>query len=261
MQFTQRNFKFSIILLAVTILLVPGIGFSAGITVQSGASLSLGAGAINFGCTDLVVAGDFSISTGSITAANDVNISAGSVDAGSGDLSLSGSWLNSGTFAPGSSQVNIVDGCANSTSVIQGDTDFFDFFATSVSGKILRVTAASSQTFTNQLFLQGALGVPILIRSTIPGTQAFFNLVPAALQTIFSVDVQDNDARGGVLIAPGLPSDFNSINSGNVLNWFNLTFGPQIPIPTLSLPGILLLVLLLLITSYRNRHIFSFLNR
>jgi len=92
------------------------------------------------------------------------------------------------------------------------------------------------------------------------GSAAFFTLDPSATQSIFAVDVQDNYAFGGARIAPGTPADFSSTNSGNLLNWFRAAFS-SIPIPALSVPASIIMILLLLFVSFRSLYKFSHSNR
>lgn len=200
--------------------LASSLASAQGITVQPGASLSLGNGQVTLGCGDLTVSGQVSIGAGSATGIRDVDISGGNLAGGSGTVSLSGNWANSGTFAAGSGVVRIVDGCATNTSSLAGDNDFNDFSVTSSSGKLLTVAANSSHFFASSLTLQGVIGNLLQIRSSMPGVQVFFSLDAGGSQTIFAVDVADNNATGGQGLAPGDPGDSQSVDSGNNDNWF-----------------------------------------
>ncbi len=248
-----RQFQLPVVsrVFLLSILFTPVFCFSSGLTVQSGAGITVSGGQIGLGCTDLVIDGDLSLGNGSISGAADVRLSGGNLDAGAGQISLAGDWVNNGVFTASTSRVNIVDGCSRTASTLSGDSDFYSFSAATANGKTLLITAASQQAFANSLGLQGASGVPLLIRSTVAGAQAFFNLDPAASQSISFIDVQDNNALSGSLIAPGSPASFNSVNSGNNLNWFTLPFA-NIPIPTLSIPAWLLLVITLLFVALRS---------
>lgn len=247
------TFLSKVVLLAI--LTVPMLCHGAGLTIQPGAGISINGGGINLGCTDLVINGDLNLGSGYISETADIILSGGSLDAGTGTVILSGDWTNNGTFTSSASQVNIVDGCSSPSSLISGDNNFYSFSASSATGKELQLTAASKQVFANALSLQGATGMPLLIRSTSPGAQAFFELMPLATQNIAYVDVQDNNALAGSLLAPGLPAVSNSVDSGNNLNWFHRPFS-NIPIPTLSLPALLLLILAMLLVAFRSLPIF-----
>lgn len=257
-KFIHSSFLSKLFLLMV--LVVPGLSQGAGISIQSGASISFNGGSINLGCTDLHLEGDLNLGTGFIAEAADILLTGGSLDAGSGAITLAGDWSNAGTFTAATSQVNIVDGCSTTSSSISGDTSFYSLLVSSTSGKTLQLTAASNQIFTNSLSLQGVAGMLLQIRSTNPGAQAFFELLPGATQNIAYVDVADNNAFTGDLLAPGLPAATNSINSGNNLNWFSRPLS-HIPIPTLSLPALVLFMLIMLFAAFRSLPIINNTNR
>lgn len=200
--------------------LSPGVAKAQGVTVEAGAQLSLGNGQMSLGCGDLVVGGQVSVESGEATGIGTVDIPGGSLDGGSGVVSLSGNWTNSGSFTAGSGQVRVVDGCGFATSNLAGDNNFNDFSVTSTIGKLLAVAAGSSQFFASALTLQGAVGNLLLIRSSVPGQQVFFSLAAGGDQSIFAVDVRDNDASGGQALAPGAPGSYQSVDSGNNENWF-----------------------------------------
>lgn len=196
------------------------LAHAQGITVEAGAMLSLGGGQVSLGCGDLVIAGQVLVGSGAASGIRNVNIAGGALAGGTGAVSLSGDWSNSGTFTAGTGAVMVVDGCGTNTSLMTGDNDFNDFSVTSSSGKLLSVTADSSQSFASSLTLQGIVGNRVQIRSSVPGQQVFFTLQPGGDQTIFAVDVRDNNALGGLPLAPGAPGEYESVDSGNNDNWF-----------------------------------------
>lgn len=191
-----------------------------GIIIEPGATLSLGDGQVNLGCGDLEVGGLLSVGPGMASGIRNINISGGTVEGGSGLVSLAGNWTNGGAFTAGTGEVRVVDGCSLATSSLSGDTDFHDFSVTSASGKLLSVAAGSSQFFASSLTLEGVLGNLLRIRSSAAGQQVFFSLAVGGAQSIFAIDVQDNDASGGRTLAPGAPEDYDSVDSGNNENWF-----------------------------------------
>jgi hypothetical protein len=81
-----------------------------------------------------------------------------------------------------------------------------------------------------------------LIRSTVDGVEAFLNLATDGTQLVDWVDVMDNHATGQRM-AFGMAEWYNSIDSGNLLNWFQNYF----TIPTLSWIGVTTLVIVMLI--------------
>jgi hypothetical protein len=72
-----------------------------------------------------------------------------------------------------------------------------------------------------------------MLRSTVPGQHAGLTLAPGGSQSIAFVDVADMDSSGGQTLAPGSADLYDSVDSGNNLNWFQ-GFLTQIPIPTLG---------------------------
>jgi hypothetical protein len=196
----------------------------AGITVGNGASFKVGSGTINLNCLDFTMAGLSALGDGMVTGAAHVGIeSSGQLNGDTGSIFLSGDWLNAGAFTPAQGSINVRDGCSFNESLIIGDNDFYRFSALSSSGKTLAVEAGSVQAFANTLSLQGLDSQQRLkIRSSLAGQPAFFTLSPQGAQDIYAVDVQDNDASGGQKLAPGIPADFDSLNSGNNKNWFEL---------------------------------------
>ena len=237
-------------------LALPILGNAAGIFVQPGASMSLGNGTVDMGCADTTIVGNLNIQSGAFINVRDFTVSGGNVNAGSGQLTLSGNWTNNGTFTPGTSLVAIQDGCSTTSSALTGDTDFYDFTTISTSGKTLLVAAGSTQVFNYNLTLEGIAGNPLLIRSSMVGNQAFFSLDPDGTQNIHAVDVGDNNALGGQWLAPGLPADFESVDSGNNFNWFLNTYQP-VPVPTLSWLALIALVLALMTVAFRQRRLLS----
>ncbi len=201
--------------------LTSGTLLADGITVGTGDSINLNGGTLSLDCGDLVVDGQMLINAGTATGIGNVNIAGGQLTAGSGTVSLSGDWSNSGNFSSGTSVVRMVDGCGISESRLAGDNDFNVFSVTSTNGKLLEVKADSSQYFAAGLTLKGQEGTPLRIRSSVPGQEVFFSLEVDGQQSIFAVDVSDNNAEGGQPLAPGYPADYKSVDSGSNENWFN----------------------------------------
>ena len=242
---------------ALVVLVVTGwnIGNAAaqGISVGSSASFTVGDGSVDLGCGDLSIGGSVTIGSGTFTTMRDVNVSAGALFLGSGSMSLSGDWTNSGTVSAGAGLVTFVDGCGTNTSNIAGDTDFYDFSAVTSGGRLLQLAAGSTQTFGNSITLQGSGADPLTIRSSSPGSETFFVLPEGATQNILGVDVADNNADGGQTLAPVAPEDVDSVDTGNNSNWF-IAMLPEIiakPVTAIPLPGLLLLSGLLILLARR----------
>jgi len=102
-----------------------------------------------------------------------------------------------------------------------GDNSFYNFSASTSTGKVFSFEAGSVQTFSNELSLHGAEpNQRLKIRSSVTGQSVHFNLAAQGVQQINAVDVKDNDATAGQLLAPGIPAAHASVDAGNNKNWF-----------------------------------------
>ena len=220
---------------------VAGLGLAthagaAELTVGSGASFDLGTGRLDLGCADLTVAGTFSAGTLGFDAARDVVIEPGGVlNGNSAMLEVTGDWDNAGGFNAGTSTVRLADGCSQLGAIISGNTSFANLDMSTTSGKRWSFVAGTTQTIASALTLLGASGNLLEIRSTSAGSAAFFNLQGS--HSADFVDVDDNDATAGMPITLGP----NSITGTNTPGW---SFA--IPVPLLSLLGLLVLGVLLI---------------
>ncbi len=211
------------LLLAAAMILGSGAASAAGIVVGSGSALSMGDGQLSLGCGDLTIA------------------SGGSVAGDAGIISMGGTWSNAGSFSPGTSLVEFSDQCAPTAAQIQGSNSFYDFFGSTSTGFTLQIQSGSTQTFAHSLELQGGPGGLLTLRSSSPGSEAYFDLTPGGSQLISYVDVADNHATGQPL-GPGPAALFNSVKSTNSNGWFETVTS----IPTAGLLGLALLGLLLI---------------
>lgn len=211
----------------------------ADLVVPSGGSYTLAGGSTDLACTDLVVAGALSVDSGSIRGIRNVNIQAGgSVTVTTGSLSLSGDWSNAGTFTAGSGAVSFVDlaGCAPAGGTVSGNTNFASLSFVSATGKTYRIASGSSQTITQNLLIQGAPGLPLVLRGSNAGQAAFLNLFGS--QSISNFGAADLSA-GANWIAP---DQTNAITGAITPRIFG---DPLAPIPAMPANGLALLVLLL----------------
>jgi hypothetical protein len=216
----------------------------ADVTVPSGSSLDLAGGDLDLACTDLNVAGTLSLGSGRVLNARNVSIPAGGVvQAGSGSITLAGNWSNSGNFQAGTSRVTITDiaGCAMS-STVTGNTSFYVFALTSNTGRVINFAPGSTQIVLQQIIIAGAPGTPIILQSSSSSNLASINLIGS--QSISNVGVNNVQATGGWLAA-GLT---NSLGNGLAPRWFGT--GPVIP--TLPLPALLAMPLLLIFLARRR---------
>ncbi|MBI3320161.1 MAG: hypothetical protein HYZ89_06205 [Candidatus Omnitrophica bacterium] len=85
---------------------------------------------------------------------------------------------------------------------------------TVASAATLTFPASVTQTITNTLTLQGAVGQLLSLRSSTPGTQ--WSIDPQGTRTIGYLDVQDSNNVNATAIDA---TSANSVNSGNNLNW------------------------------------------
>lgn len=171
---------------------------AAQLTVGAGSSLGLGTGAVDLGCSDLVVTGTFSGGAGSLDQARDVTIQpGGTLDGGAAILQVTGDWTNSGTFTPGTSLVRFPDGCGQTTSAVTGNSTFYDLTFTSGFGRLVSFAAGSTTTVQNFLDLQGAFDNLLQVRSSIAGVEAFLDLQGGHAADF--VDVEDNHATGNTI--------------------------------------------------------------
>jgi hypothetical protein len=245
---------FLAVLLAWPVCVSPA--FSYGVTVEPGGRVALGSGTLTLNCGDLVVSGGLSGGNGAIQLARQVDIAGGDLSLDGGFISLSGDWLNSGTFSPGTGSVNIVDGCGTTTSAMAGNSTFYRFSATTFNGRLLEVEAGSTQVFNRALILEGSASNPLVIRSSRAGTAANFDLPQGGTQRISHVDVSDNNARPGQTLAPGPPESFASVDSGGNANWFISRIAGAVSIDTLPVPALAVLTLLLmLVAARRSNHV------
>ncbi len=222
-------------------------GAAAAITVGAGSSLNFADGTLDLGCSDLNIAGSVAANTADFVSIAHLDLAGGSFAPGASRVSLGGDFTNSGSFAPGSSRVAIVDACGNGTSRISGTTDFYDFVVSSTAGKQILFPVAAVQSVGHSLTLQGAAGRLLQVGSTAAGQQGVLALANGAAQTIAYVSARDNRASIAH-IAPGPPVQFDSIDGGNLVNWFldPSAAGALVAAPTLGVGGWMLLAALLL---------------
>ena len=196
--------------------------YGAGISVGNGAAFDVGNGLVDVNCLDVETAGQFSLGGGMVSGVNLLSIeSTGELNGDTGGLRFAGDWWNAGTFNAAQSSISMQDGCGTSESLMLGDNGFYNFSASTSTGKTFTIEAGSEQDFANELSLQG--GVPnqrLKIRSSVNGQVVHFNLAAPGVQQINAVDVKDNDASAGQLLAPGTPAAYASVDAGNNQNWF-----------------------------------------
>ncbi|MDX1408244.1 MAG: hypothetical protein R3330_08925 [Saprospiraceae bacterium] len=200
----------------------PGQLAAKGISINAVGSIDLGGGSLDLGCGDLVNNGQLSLGSATLNELRHVS-NAGVINGQSGQVNLSGDWSNSGTVNAGSSFVGMSDGCGTTASTVSGDTTFYDWSVTTVTGKQLNFTSGNQQDVLNDLVFNGSPGGMLTIRSTVPDSPGFLELEQGGSQSIDYVDVMDNHAlEPGQWIAPGDADDYNSIDAGGNDRWFGI---------------------------------------
>ncbi|MFT3791892.1 MAG: hypothetical protein QM741_12645 [Rudaea sp.] len=241
-------------------LCLAGVDARAAIDVPSGASMDLADGAIHLACSDLTVAGTLTGGSAMVSGIANLTINGGTLDAGSALFAVGGDFVDSGTFNAGTSSVEIVDACGSGVSRLGGSSAFYDFSASTAAGKQLVLDAGLTQSVSHAFTLQGAAGQLLRVLSSGAGQQARFAIAAAASQVVSYVDARDNLASQAT-IAPGLPSLYNSIDSGNLTNWFGSagtgdpgsTGRGPVPTPALGPFAAILLAFLLGWFGWRKR--------
>lgn len=218
---------------------------AATLNVGVGSTFDAGTGTLAMNCGDVSVAGNLRGGSALFEDSRDFTIQPGGlVNGQSATFEIMGDWTNGGLFTPDTSTVNFLDGCLRTSATISGDTTFYEMNLVTTSGKTYFFEAGSAQIVLNFLRVIGAPGNLLTIRSTSAGVAALIDLVGD--QLVNYVDVQDNHAIGEI-IGPAPPDVFNSIKGTNSNGWF-----VRIVIPTLSVWGMLVFVLLMLGVTWRR---------
>jgi hypothetical protein len=256
---TTRNCWSARCVVAFSALVATGVA-SAQVVVGAGSQLDLGDADIALGCVDLTIAGSVTGTAADISGIDSLGLDGGTLAPGGSRLLLGDDFDNGGTFVPGASWIGIVDACGDGTSLVQGSTVFNALEANSATGKQLVFEANVTQTVLSELVLSGAAGNLLRIRSSAPGQRARLDVGDAAAQTVAFVDAADNAATGA-RIAPGPAATYQSLDAGNLINWFEnpATGDPPPggdpvarPVPASGWPAIGLLALALLALSGRR---------
>lgn len=240
-------------LAALSLLLAAATVQAAGIQVPAGAGVQVSGGRIDTAGGDFLIGGRLVLGSGELRGIGALRIAAGgSADFGSGVATLTGDWENRGSFIAGSSRVELRDGGA-AFSAILGTTEFANLSLVSLSGKRYRFESGFTQRVAASLQIQGT-GLPLQVDVTTPGSIAFLNLLASGTQSVANVGVSDVYASGQNLA----PTQTNQGGNGNANGWFGggPPPRPNVPIPALGWPALLLLGLgiLFIATRARGRH-------
>ena len=235
------------------------VGAHADYRIAANSTTTLGAGALNLSCTDLVVAGTLNLGSGAILNARNVSVQpGGTVQGGSGFIALSGDWTTSATgqFIAGTSDVRFDDTCGTGSSLISGNTTFYSARFISTTGKSFIFATNTTQTIEQYFEFRGTATSPTQFRSSASGQVANINLRPNATQAVTHVGVTDVWATG-LWLAPYLS---NEGGGGNARRWFGVPDETVTAIPVGNNLTLLALAALLgasgaLALAGRRRHI------
>ncbi|TDR39774.1 hypothetical protein DFR29_115164 [Tahibacter aquaticus] len=223
---------------------------AAGIELPAGAGLQVNGGRIDAAGGDFAIGGNLVLGSGELRGIGALRIAAGgSADFGSGLATLSGDWENRGSFLAGSSRVELRDGGAASSRLL-GTSEFASLSLVTLTGKRYRFESGFTQRVAASLQIQGS-GLPLQVDVTTPGSIAFLNLLAGGTQAIANVGVSDVYASGQHLA----PTQTNQGGNGNATGWFGggPPPRPQVPIPALGWPALLMLGLAILFIASRAR--------
>lgn len=214
--------------LLAALCLVSPLGFAQGITVGDGATVNLGDGSLSLNCNNLTInqGATMDLGAGVVDGISDF-LNGGMLDGGSARLEFTGAWRQTGSFTAGSGSVNLVDGCGKSISRVRGESTFHDFSVVTGIPRLVIFTAERTNRVDNALSLRGDAAGMLTLRSSISGTLTNLHLEPTGTQSIAFVDVADVQATGQPL-APGDPTTYQSIDSGNNPGWFGEAPSPVI---------------------------------
>ena len=230
--------------LAATLLIVAAPAH-AQVSISPGSTWALGGGTLDHGCTALQVGGTAQVDGGQWTGMTDVSLTtpSGTLHGGSGVLALSGQFGGGAGFVPGTGTVRMGDGCGSAGAGIGAATGFYTLEVATAQGRTLTLPAGAAVSIAHRLALTGAPGQLLRLRSSSPGQAAITALQPGASQSVAYVQVSDNHATAQP-IAPGPAAQYQSVQGGNVQQWFagagNNPGSPggAVPVPALGPWGV-----------------------
>jgi hypothetical protein len=146
----------------------------------------------------------------SLQIAKDVSLSTGTLQAfGNAQFQVGGNWSlgATGDFIADRSTVLFTGNCT-----LSGTNSFYNLTA-ATPGQTLTLPAGLTQTISNAFAMNGSPGLLSRLCSSVPGTYA--NLASLGSSSVGYVDVRDNDAFAGQVIAAGAPSQLT-----HTINWY-----------------------------------------
>ncbi|MCB9722357.1 MAG: DUF11 domain-containing protein [Candidatus Omnitrophica bacterium] len=166
-------------------------------TLQVGGNLVINGGTLTSTSSTVDLEGDLLLSSGVFTAPD---VTGTFFIAGDFNHSTGGTFTNSGG-------VVVFDGLSQG---ITGDVDttFATLSKTTLVPDTFTFSTSSEQTVTGTLQLEGTMGGVLSINSDSVGVQADLTLLPGGVQQLDWLSVTDNDASGGLLLAPMNSTEF-----------------------------------------------------
>jgi hypothetical protein len=215
--------------------------FAQQLVVGSGARLVMGSSIVDAGCRDVQIAGQVDITSGTLQGVDNLSVS-GLLNGGSGLIALSGDLSAASTLNAQSGTVRIGDGCGSTESRLIGDHQFNNFQVQTSAPHALELPAGGTQVVASSLQLVGG-SARLEMRSASPGVVSFLSIPGSGTQLVDRVDAIDvGGAPFGQYLAPGPADLYNSIDRGNTPRFFGEEIA--LPIPTLSVNGLIALLLL-----------------
>jgi len=229
-------------------LLAAPLAAHADVIVGAGSAVHFVDAKVDLGCGNLNVNG--SADTTSATLADIASFSlSGAFMLGAGALALGSDFSNVGMFAPGTGTVMVSDACGSGTSTFSGASNFYSLSIATTTGKQAIFPIGLTQNVAHALTLQGTAENLLRIVSSTAGQQGVLALTAGTEQTIAYVDARDNRASA-TPIAPGAPSLYQSVNSGDLTHWFDISVGGNASTPAPALDRLALLLLTALIAAF-----------
>lgn len=182
-----------------------GVSYTLGAPLTANADLTVTSGTLDLNGTASAVTGNVTIQ-----AAGVIDDTAGTP----GTLSVDGNWTNSAGAAGYAAQgtVRFLDNAV--TSVIAGNTTFYNFSVpNTVGAKTIQFTAGSRQTLAagGSFSVLGTSGNLVVLQSTASGTQWELD-VQGGTSTVDYADISDSDLIGADPAGSIAPT--NSVDSG-----------------------------------------------
>jgi uncharacterized Zn-binding protein involved in type VI secretion len=156
---------------------------------------------------------------GNLAINGDFSNTSGTFDLNGKNLTVNGSFTNSGAFR-GTGTVVFDD--ASQVSYIHGTT--FNNLSITTPGKQVVIDAGATETITGSLTLTGASGNLISLRSSVDGQQWLID--PQGTVDVSYVDVKDSKNLNSRSIFP-----LNSVDSGNNIGWFSAAASSTTTVP------------------------------